>query len=234
MKETFQTPWNNPDISIKNNPMRTILLLPVFSLSLGTFAQNKKIEMTHYIFPEFVQATVKMHAGGKNFSMVNYNSLTEEMIFDANGKKLAMGKLSDIDTVYIEGRIFIPYQKKFIELIHQNIYELYAVHKCSLMDPGKPAAYGGTSQTTATTSYSSVSSGGQLYELSLLDGYATKPSTEYILLKDGKYNSFLTIKQLSKLFEDQAKIFKEYTKSHKVKYEDQESIVALLSHLEQN
>jgi len=209
-------------------------LLPVSFLALGTFAQIKNIEMNHYIFPEFVQATVKMHAGGLISAIVNYNSLTEEMIFDANGKKLAMGKLSDIDTVYIEGRIFIPYQKKFIELIHHNIYELYAIHKCSLIDPGKAAAYDGTSQTAATTSYSSVSSGGQLYELSLPDGYATKPSTEYILLKEGKYNSFLTIKQLSKLFEDQAVIFKEYTKSHKVKYEDQESIVALISHLEQN
>jgi len=212
--------------------MKTIILLPVFFLALSAFAQNKKIEMTHYIFPEFVQATVKMHAGGKNTPMLNYNSLTEEMIFDANGKKLAMDKLSDIDTIYIEGRIFIPYQKKFIELIHHNLYELFAVHKCSLIDPGKPAAYGGTSQTSASTSFSSFSSGGQLYELSLPDGYTTKPYTEYILLKDGKYNSFLTIKQLSKLFEDQAEIFKEYTKSHKVKYENQESIVELISYLE--
>ena len=213
--------------------MKTILLLPVFFLTLSAFAQNKAIEMTHYIFPEFVQATVKMHSGGKNTPMLNYNSLTEEMIFETNGKKLAMDKLSEIDTIYIEGRIFIPYQKKFIELIHHNIYELYAVHKCSLIDPGKPAAYGGTSQTSSSTSFSSFSSGGQLYELSLPDGYGTKPYTEYILVKDGKYNSFLTIKQLSKLFEDQAALFKEYTKSHKVKYENQESIVALISFLEQ-
>jgi len=188
--------------------------------------------MTHYIFPEFVQATVKMHSGGINTPMLNYNSLTEEMIFETNGKKLAMDKLSEIDTIYIEGRIFIPYQKKFIELIHHNIYELFAVHKCSLIDPGKPAAYGGTSQTSASTSFSSFSSGGQLYELSLPDGYSTKPYTEYILYKDGKYNAFLTIKQLSKLFEDQSALFKEYTKSHKVKYENQESIVGLISFLE--
>ncbi len=200
--------------------------------SLNSFAQYKKIEMTHYIFPEFIKGTVKMHSGGTNTPMLNYNSLTEEMIFDNAGKKLAMDKLNDIDTIYIEGRIFIPHQKKFIELIHRNIYELYAVHKCSLIDPGKPAAYGGTSQTSASTSFSSFSSGGQLYELSLPDGYTTKPYTEYILLKEGKYNSFLTMKQLSRLFEDQSAQFKEYTKSHKVKYEDQKSIVELISFLE--
>lgn len=214
--------------------MKTILLLPVFFFALGAFAQNKQIEMTHYIFPEFLKSKVVMHAGGTNSPMLNYNSLTEEMIFDTNGKKLAMDKLSDIDTIYIEGRIFVPYQKKFIELIHHNLYELYAVHKCSLIDPGKPAAYGGTSQTSSSTSFSSFSSGGQLYELSLPEGYGTKPYTEYILLKDGKYNSFLTIKQLSKLFEDQSVLFKEYTKSHKVKYENQESIVGLICFLEQH
>jgi hypothetical protein len=213
--------------------MKPIFLLSVIFISLSAFAQNKQIEMTHYIFPEFTKGIVKMHAGGTNTPMLNYNSLTEEMIFESNGKKLAMDKLNDIDTIYIEGRIFIPYQKKFIELIHKNKYELFVNHKCSLIDPGKPAAYGGTSQTSASTAFSSFSSGGQLYELSLPDGYTTKPYTEYLLLKDGKYNPFLTIKQLSKMFEAQAASFKTYTKSHKVKYEDQESIVELIRFMEQ-
>lgn len=213
--------------------MKTILLLPLLFFSLYSMGQNKQLDVTHYIFPEFVKSKVVMHSGGTNSPMLNYNSLTEEMIFESNGRKLAMDKLSDIDTIYIEGRIFIPYQKKFIELIYRGKFELFAVHKCSLLDPGKPAAYGGTSQTSATTSFSSFSSGGQLYELALPEGYGTKPYTEYLLFKDGKYNSFLTIKQLSKLFEDQSALFKEYTKSHKVKYENQESIVELISYLEQ-
>lgn len=213
--------------------MKKILLLSVFLFILNAFAQNKKMEMTHYIFPEFVKSKVVMHAGGANNHMLNYNALTEEMIYDNNGIKLAMDKLTDIDTIYIQSRIFIPYQKKFIELIHSNKYELFAAHKCSLIEPGKPAGYGGISQTSSSTSFSSFSSGGQLYELSLPNGYSTKPYTEYLLKKSGKITRFLTIKQLSRLFEEQSAIFKEFTKSHKVRYEDQESIVDLIIYLEQ-
>lgn len=214
--------------------MKTILLLSVFFFILNAFAQNNKTEMTHYIFPEFVKSKVVMHAGGIHTHMLNYNALTEEMIYENNGIKLAMDKLTDIDTIYIRNRIFIPYQKKFIELIHNNKYELFAAHKCSLIEPGKPAGYGGTSQTSSSTSFSSYSSGGQLYELTLPNGHSTKPYTEYLLKKDGKITRFLTIKQLSRLFEEQSAIFKEFTKSHKVSYENQESIVELIMFIEQH
>jgi hypothetical protein len=154
--------------------MKTILLLLTFSLAtILSVAQHKTIELSHYIFPEFVKGTVLMHTGIKNIALLNYNALTEEMIFDTNGRKLAMDKLQNIDTIFIENRKFLPYQNKFVELIYHNKYELYAAHKCKLVDPGKPSAYGGTSQTSATTAFSSFSAGGQLYELSLPEGYGT-------------------------------------------------------------
>jgi hypothetical protein len=41
--------------------------------------------------------------------LLNYNSLTEEMIFENNGKKLAIGKgeLELVDTVFIKDRKFV-------------------------------------------------------------------------------------------------------------------------------
>ena len=212
----------------------TCLLLILCVTTFAGYAQKNGVEISHYIFPEFVKGTVLMKSGVKNEAMLNYNSLTEEMIFENNGTKLAISQLDQIDTVYIENRKFFLLNNKFVELAYHGKYDLYLEHKCSLIDPGKPAAYGGTSQTSSTTSYSSIFSGGQAYELSLPDGYKTKPYQNFWLKKDGKLASFLNLRQLSKLFNDKSGQFKQYVKENKVSIDNQESMIGLLKYLEKN
>ena len=214
--------------------MKTILsLLTLCLLAFSGQCQKNKVELSHYILPEFVKGTVLMKSGVKNTTMLNYNSLTEEMIFDTDGKKLTITKLEYIDTVYIEDRKFFPLQDKFVELIYHNKFELYAAHKCSVIEPGKPAAYGGTSQTSSTTSYSSLVAGGLAYQLKLPDGYTTKPYTNYWLKRDGKMSLFISLRQLSKLFDDKSDRYKKYVKEHKVVYDKQENLVELIKYMEQ-
>ncbi|MBV5315484.1 MAG: hypothetical protein JZU47_19430 [Prolixibacteraceae bacterium] len=213
---------------------RYFFLLIFTALATIVSAQIKVLEVTHYLFPEFTKGVVLMKTGIKNGAMLNYNSLTEEMIFDNKGTKLAVSQLEQVDTVYISGRKFFILNNKFVELIYKAKYALYIEHKCSIKDPGKPAAYGGTSQTSATTSYSSYLSGGQVYELKLPEGYETKPFIDYWLKKDGKTEKFLSIRQLSKLFDEKESLFKEFVKKHDVKYDNQISIIELLKYMEAN
>jgi hypothetical protein len=213
--------------------MKSILVLLLLGFLLGNVsAQKQKVEIYHYVFPEFMKGTVLMKSGKKNEAMLNYNALTDEMIFDQNGKKLAMTHLPDIDTVYIDGRRFFPLENKLVELLYQNKYELYVLYRANIVDPGKPAAYGGTSQTSSTTSYSSIISGGQAYELALPEGTETKASLDYWLKKDGKVTMFLNLRQLAKQFEQKSTEFKKYVKENKVKYEDQESLLGLVKYME--
>ena len=64
-----------------------------------SFGQAKALEITHYLFPEFAKGTVLMKNGIKNDASLNYNSLTEEMIFENNGKKLAVSQLDKIEKI---------------------------------------------------------------------------------------------------------------------------------------
>lgn len=213
--------------------MKSLLIILIILTSIATsHAQTKVIEVTHYIFPEFIKGTVLMKNGVKNDAFLNYNSLTEEMIFDNKGKKLAMTQLDQVDTVFIQNRKFIIHNNKFVELVYRSAYELLVEHQSKVVDPGKPAAYGGTSQTSATTMYSSYLSGGQVYELKLPQGIETKASQEYWLKKDGKTTKFLSIRQLMKLFGDKEDDFKNFVKKNDVKYEDQASIIALIKYVE--
>lgn len=201
-------------------------------LTIPGFSQARMVEITHYLFPGFLKGEVLMKSGVRNEAHLNYNSLTEEMIFVNDGKKLALDQLETIDTVYINGMKFIPFNNKFVQIIYDSKYALYAQHKCSLKEPGKPAGYGGTSQTSAITSYASIFAPGQVYELKLPDGFETISFIEYWLKKDGKLTKYISIKQLSMLFSDKEGLFKEYVKKYKVKYTNQASMVELIKYLE--
>lgn len=177
-----------------------------------------------------------MKSGIKNQLLLNYNSLTEEMIFENNGKKLAIaeGELKLIDTVFIESRKFIPMNNKFFELAYHSKCDLYVEHKCSMIAPGKPSAYGGTSQTSSITSISSIKSAGRLYEIELPEGYEIKPYTCYWLKKNGELNKFINMKQLMKLYDDKKDLFKAYVRKYDVRYDNQEGMVQLIKYLETN
>ena len=200
------------------------------------YSQLKVQVLSHYLFPEFTQGVILMKSGIKNIALLNYNSLTEEMIFEKNKKKLAIGKgeLEQVDTVFINDRKFFTLDNKFFELLYNSKCILYAEHKCSLIPPGKPSAYGGTSQTSSITSYSSFNSDGRFYEVELPEGYEIKPYTFYWLKKNGELNKFITLKQLMKLYDDEEDLFKAYLKKHKVKVENQESIIQIIKYLETN
>ena len=215
--------------------MKTIIFILLFSFSFNSgYSQRGIKEITHYLFPEFTNGTVVMKTGLRNDMLLNYNSLTEEMLFIRNGKTLAMTSLEKIDTVFIENRIFIPMKKKFVEVVYHNHFDLYALHKAKVIDPGKPSAYGGTSYTAAITPISSYASGGQTYDLKVPEGSETQPEIEYWLKQDGKTTMFLSINQLSKLYKGKKSQFKQYVKVNRVKYEDQDSLVDLLKYMEEN
>jgi len=225
------------DCAQKLKSMKLVLYLLITGLSIVmTFSQNNPSELSHYVFPEFTEGVILMKTGVENKALLNYNSLTEEMIFENRGQKLALGKteLDQVDTVFIRDRKFLILNKKFVELVYRSKSELYAEHRCTINSPGKSAGYGGTSQTSAISSYSMLPLGGRVYELKLPEGYITKPYLIYSLKKEGKLNKFVSIKQLMKLYDDKKNLVKAYVRAHDVKYDDQESIIQFLKYLESN
>jgi hypothetical protein len=217
--------------------MKPVLYFLILSLSFNPiFSQTNGIELSHYLFPEFTQGTILLKSGIKGNALLNYNSLSEEMIFEKNGKKLAIGKdeLDLVDTVFINERKFFPLNNKFVELIYHSKYDLYAEHKCSMKEPGRPAAYGGTTETTSSQSLSSFTAGGVVYNLKLPDGYVVKPFIFYWLKENGVLNKFINMKQLMRLFDDRKDIIRAYVKNNKVEFNNMESIVQLINYLETN
>lgn len=197
-------------------------------------SQEKQKNITHYLFPEFTKGVVLMKTGASKEALLNYNALTEEMIFENSGVRLALALVENIDTIFINDRKFFLLNGKFVELLYHSKYDLYAEHKCTIKDPGKPAGYGTSSQTGATTTYSSFFSGNRVYDMKLPEAYETNPFTVCWLKKDGTLIKFVSLRQLSKSFEDKSGLFKKYVKDNNVSYDDQKSLIGLIRFLESN
>ncbi len=216
---------------------RHILLFSLILCCFSLAAQRQGKEIYHYILPEFTKGTVLMKDGTKNPALLNYNVATEEMIFDQNGQKLAFAELTlnQLDTVFIENRKFVLLDKnKFAEVIHQDGYKLLVQHKCRIIPPGKPAAYGGTSQTSSTTSYSSWSESGVIYQLDLPDDFKVNSSVIYWLDNGEGLKSFSSMGQLKKFYNKQKSLYNKYTRENKVDFKDTEAIAALIHYMETN
>jgi hypothetical protein len=203
---------------------------------ISSFAQSQVVDISHYIFPEFTNGVILLKSGIECQSLLNYNSLTEEMVFEEKGKRLAISEadFNNIDTVYLGGRKFALFNNRFIELIHHSKFDLYIEHKCMLKLPGQPAAYGGTTYTSAINSYAAYFSDGKIYDLKLPDGYTIKPYFNYWLKRNDVFHGFINMKQLKDLYPDKKDLFKAYLKKQDIKYTNQPGIVQLIEYLETN
>ena len=77
-----------------------------------------------------------MKNGKTQTAMMNYNMITEEMIFENGSTRLAMDNLETIDTVYLDSRRFVPHDKIFHEVLINDRISLFKKHKSNLLQSG--------------------------------------------------------------------------------------------------
>lgn len=197
-------------------------------------AQENQEETTHYVFPEFTDGIVLKKNGIQQSALLNYNSLTEEMVFEDQGLKLAIieDEIIQIDTVFIKDREFIVLNRKFVEYLDLVNCDLYIEYRCRVKDPSKPSAYGGTSEISSRESLSRYISRGTLYEINLPGNLVAEPYFYYWLNKNDKIGKFVNLRQLRKLYKGSEDIFKKYVRDNDVRYSDKQSIIRLINYLE--
>ena len=213
---------------------KSLLLLLTISISLHS---QEPIIISHYVFPEFQQGVVLLKSGVSYNSKLNYNIATEEMLFDDNGTILAIGgeTLAQIDTVTISNDKFIRLNNKFVKILAEDQdIDLFVEYKCRILPPSTPVGFGGTSQLTSSTSYSSILLDGQMYSLKLPEDYEIIPSNIYWINRNGESKSFTSIRQLKRIYRDKKKVLNDYLKENEVKPENVKSIEDTIIYMENN
>lgn len=184
--------------------------------------------LSHYLFDTFSPGTVRLLSGAVNQESLNYNELTAEMVFDNHGKYEAIANPKDIDTVVIQGRRFVPGVKGFYELLLQGPVLLYLEYTCTIKDPGANIGYGMSTTTSAATPLKSLIQSGGAYALKLPEGYEVVSEQHFLVLKEGKYVSVNSSRQLNACFPDKKAAISAYIKQHQPDLSKKEDMIALV------
>lgn len=210
--------------------MKNILftLFLYFSFS-GLSAQDEagvKV-LFHYLFTQFTEGTVKQKSGETNKASLNYNTITQEMIFEQGDQQMALDKTENIDTVFIQPKKFIPVGKVFYEVATNTPVALFIQYQTDIIPPGNETGFG-KSETGAITSVSDLKSSGKLYKLKLPDDYKLISKTRYWLKKDDKYISLKNAKDLKNIFPEKAVAIKDYLKTNKANFKNIDDVIKLI------
>ena len=192
----------------------------------------KPVAILHYVFDSFQPGKVKMKTGEWFDQKLNYNTVTGEMIFEEKGKYLAIKAPSQVDTVFIAGRKFIPVAKAFYELILKGKYPLFQEFTAKLNEPGASIGYGNASASTNAVSINLLRRNGQAYEMKLPDEYLVVPSFTFWILKDGNYQKAGNAKQLIAVFPAKKQWINNFIKTNNTDFLNRNDVITLVQQLQ--
>lgn len=209
-----------------------IFFLGINPIALIAQNVNQPVTLTQYVFNEFSPGIVMMKSGEVYNQALNYNIVTNEMIFNNNGSFMAIAQPENVDTVFINNRKFIPLNKKFFEILADEKFPLLLEFTATIHEPGNPIGYGSNSSTNATSNLKSIISSGGSYALKLPDGYSVTPGYNYWILENGKLMKAGSDRQLIKIFPDKKDKIKDFIQKNHTNFSKREDMILLIQHLE--
>jgi hypothetical protein len=186
--------------------------------------------MPQYLFPKFSQCEIRMKNGQVQAMEMNYNTVTEKMVFVRNGKYYDMINPDMADTVYLNDRKFVPSGKIFYEVLLAGPIDLLVQHKGNLLPAGKPVGYGGTSQVASSNYISNIKLESGQYNLEIPADFIVKADPVFWIRKNVEMLSFMNEKQFLKIFPENADRIKEFIKANRIKTDRYEDLIQLVKY----
>lgn len=204
------------------------LTFTLFAFAFRLKAQEQKNESPQYLFPVFTKGVVLMKTGSKNVGELNYNTVAQEIVFMEDGKQLAVDKPETIDTVFLQDRKFVPFEKAFYEVLLKAAITLFIQHKSNAISAGNPAAYGGKSQVSAVTNISYLISSGIIYHLKLPDDITISSYSVNWIRKNNTMYKFTNERQFLKIFPEKESEIKLYIKKNDINIKKRDDLIQVV------
>lgn len=212
---------------------RTFLILLFITSCFASNSQVRTGQVTDYLLPEFVMGDVVMKNGSKLKLKVNFEKINGQMVVIKNNTVMALGgdEADKIDSVYMEGRIFISEQNRFLESVHNGKLDLYAEYITKIDEAGTDIGYGMQSDLARANTLSTRMAKNGEYEVTAND-YAKESKIIYWVRKEGQLYDFTSFRNLTKLFKDRKKQIKGFINEDASYYGDNNSVAAVIKFIE--
>ena len=219
------------DKIINNYSVKVFLIILVISIpGYVTGQETRTGPKPQYLFTDFSQCKLKMKDNHVKTSVMNYNTVTGCMVFVRDDEYFDLLNPEMVDTIYLNDRLFIPVGNAFYEVLQSGPVSLFIQHKGEVLPPGKPAAYGGTSQTSSSDYATTINLSGGQYNLPLPTDFKVRLATIYWIRKDNEWLDFTTGNQFLKLFPEKKDPLKKFIKENRLKMNNPEHVKKIVDY----
>ena len=218
-------------IHFKQLTIKRIIVAAIFTASCCnmTHAQSDTAaSRSQFLYPAFSKCIVKMKTGQTITADMNYNTVSQRMTFMQNGQMMDLNKPETVDTIIMNNRKFVYYNKVFLEILTLSKVSLFMQHKSELRSMGRQGAYGTTSQTLPPTSVTTLYSENKSYDLKIPENYRVAPSPIFWVEVNGRMHKILSEKQFLKLFPGDSEKIEQYIDKNNIHINDRNGLMLLI------
>jgi len=215
---------------IRHRILAGLILLIFFLLPLRA-QEGEEVEIKYpeqYLFPDFSVGKVAMKTGKDIFLILNYSIVLEKMMFLQRGQVYEMLNYDSVDTIYLQNKKFIPYNKVFLEVAVEDKIPLFIQHTGRILGPSRPAAYGGKSEVSSSTYISFLTTAGEPFRMKNLEELNLKRDYFYWISAGGEMKSFVSKKQFLEFFPDKKNVIRQYIRQNRIKFDNPEDVKKLV------
>lgn len=174
--------------------------------------------LSQFLFPGFGNAIVKMRNAELHSMLMNFNTVSEKMVYKKNDRLYDLVNEEMVDTIYLQDSKFVPTGGVFYEVLWNDQIPFYVSYKGVLLPPGTKAGYGVNSQVSNTKLRTSFDTSSGNYNLELPSDYKVQINLTYLFRKDDLLLSFTNERQLLKIAPEKASELKQFIKNNKIKF----------------
>ena len=196
-------------------------------VSWSVFAQEEE-PASPYVLDQFVAGKVYMHSGEVVPKQLNYNGVTQEMVFEESGSMLALKYPEKVDSVVLGKRLFVNEKGAFYERVGVWQEGLFVLYHYRVIPPSSNAGYGSDGSVTSSTNLSSLSGRTMMYQLKLPENYRIVPSSECYLKTKGAFHRLHQIAVLAELFPEKKAALKEFARQQHLKMNEVDDVKRLV------
>jgi len=210
-----------------------VLFLVVLPLIGSARQDNKGNPLPHFLFPQFKEGIIIMKDGAKFTAMINYNMVEERMITELEGIYRYSKNPQSIEKIFIENRMFIPFNNAFYEILTSGNVTLFLQNKSHFTPKGSDTGYGSKNRSvgpTATKRFELTPVTHQYQEVAYIElpqNVEITPSSVYWVSMGDKLEKFNNEKQFIKLFPDYSTQLKDFIRKEGIKIKNREDLIKL-------
>lgn len=216
---------------MKIKSLTFIAVIMIITLFTGSLKAQEDVVIRYpeqYLFPDFSVAQVAMKTGKDIFLLLNYSVVLEKMIFLQKGQAYEMLYYDNVDTVYLQDKKFVPYNKIFLEVAFEGKIPLFIRHTARLLGPSRPGPYGSKSEVSSSTYMNYLVTQGEPFRMKDIEELNLKYDNLYLIKINNDYKGFASAGQFLKLFPLQKASINQFIRKNRIKFDKPEDVVKVV------